>query len=139
MIKTFEQLKEIDVVYTRLAKDPEFQKTKLGYALKRFTEKNTKHIFTDFNDTLNDMRIDNALTDKVTGAILYNATETGYQYTPEALKNVVRESKRITGEWEDKEFEVIPFICKDIPESVVLTDEDKELLEGVITNLNETI
>lgn len=138
MKKTFQELKDIDVIYSKLSVDKDFANTKLGYAFKRFTEKNTQKIFTDFNEVLDGVRIDNALVDEKTKAILYNEDRRNYQFSKEGLKEVLKRNKEIAKEWEDKEFEVIPFICKDIPESVVLLDEEKELLEGVIINLNET-
>lgn len=136
--KTFKQLKEIDEIYGKLLnkKDSKFAETKLGYAFKRFSEKNIKKIFTDFNDTLQDIRIDNALVDPTTKAVLYKPDGQNFQYSKEGLKNVLKRSKEITEEWETKEFEVEPFICNDI-EGFEFTDEEKELLDGVIINVTK--
>jgi hypothetical protein len=131
--KTFTQLKEIDEIYGRLLSIEGFEQTKLAYAFKRFSKKNISEIFTDFNSVLQDLRIDNALTDKDTGAILYQANGE-YKYSPEGLKNVLKKSREITKEWNDKEFEIESFICKEIPPLVELTEEEMELLEGAIIN-----
>ena len=137
MIKTFEDLKEISEVYGRIS-SPEFLKTKLGYAFKRFYEKSMTPIFTDFNDLLQDIRIDNALTNKDTGEILYQPDARNFKYTPEALKIVLNKIKEFTREWDKKEFEVKPFICNEIPSIIEFTEEEKVLLEGVILNSKPT-
>ena len=71
--KTFKQLKEINQLYGTLLnkKDSNFAKTKLGYAFKRFQEKCINKIFNDYNDTLQNIRVDNALEDPKTKEILY--------------------------------------------------------------------
>lgn len=138
MKKTFKELQEINEVFYRLNSSfKDFSKTKLAYAFKRFIDKNYQSIYTDFNDELQSVRIENALTDKVTGAILYEDNNQSYKYSPEKLKIVISEIKRISKEWENKEFEVEPYICNDIPESIEFYEGEKELLEGVIINLNK--
>ena len=137
MKKTFNELKEINNIFARLSKNKEFPKTKLFYAFKRFIEKNVNNLFTDYNDLLQYVRLDNALTDKSTGAILYEAGNELYKYSPEGLKNVSKEIKRISKEWDEKEFEVEPYICNDIPESIEFYEGEKELLDGVIININK--
>lgn len=131
--KTFEELKEIVEINNRLNQtNPTFPNTKLGYAFKRLIEKNINPIFTDFNDELQDVRIDNAMVDPSTSELLYKDDGRSFRYTPEGLKNVMKKIKEVSREWDKKEFEIKPFICSEIPEGVELTDEDKELLEGVI-------
>lgn len=129
--KTFEELKEIDELYGKLLGNEGFANTKLGYAFKRFSDKNLKEIFQDFNDTLQDIRISNALTDKTTGAILYTSDQKNYQYTPEGLKTTLKLIKEKNKEYSDKEFEVKPFIYTDLG-TIELLDEEKELIKGVI-------
>lgn len=130
--KTFKELNSLNSLYGVLVQTQEgFKDTKLGYALKRFSEKNLVDIFTKFNDALQDMRIDNALADEKTGAILYQEGGKEFQYSKDGLKKVLKLSREITAEWEKKEFEVEPFICKDL-KGVTLTDEDKEILAGLV-------
>ncbi len=131
---TFEKILEIDELYGKLLKIDGFENTKLGYAFKKFTSKNTSIIVGDYNDVLQDIRISNALTDKNTGAILYSPDQRNYQYTPENLKTVIKLIKETTQEWNTKEFEVKPFICEEIPATVQLTDEEKDLIKGIIIN-----
>ena len=131
--KTFSDIKEIDEIYGRLIGDGKngFEQTKLGYAFKRFTEKNTKKIFSEFNDILQDIRINNALTDKSTGAILYKPDGQSFQFSPDGLKAVLKGIKDTTNEWENKEFDIEPFICSDIG-TIELSDEEREILTGAL-------
>lgn len=134
MKKTFKELKGIDGIYgDLLGRIENFEQTKLGYAFKRFSDKNLTKLFSDYNSALQDMKIDHALTDKETGAILYTPDRKDYLYTPENLKTVLKKSREMQDEWSPKEFDVEPFICKNI-DAVNLTDDEKEQLEGVIIN-----
>ena len=130
MKKTFKELLEINQIYAELLKEEDFKGTKLEYAFKRFNEKNLKNIFTDYNDALQDNRIENALTDPTTGAILYDKSGQNFQYSKEGLKNVLKKNKKTTEEWDNKEFEITPFICKD--NVIEFNEEETALLTGVI-------
>ena len=132
--KTFKELREIDNVYGRLLTTEGFQNTKLAYAFKRFSDKNTVKIFKDFNELMGDLRLDNALVDEKTKAVLYNDDKTDYQYTKESSKILKKESSRLVEEWDKKEFEVEPFICNELGDEE-LNQYDQELLEGVIINV----
>lgn len=132
MTKTFSELKEIDALHGKLLRIEGFDNTKLAYAFKRFSEKNIVPTFSDFNEELQFMRIDNALTDKITNALLYQPGSNDFQYSPEALKNVLRQSKEITKKWENKDIEIVPYICSEIPPTVQLSEEDVALLKEVI-------
>lgn len=136
MKKTFEEMKKIDAIYGELIERSgkegrDFKATKLGYAFKRFSEKNLVKPFGEFNETLQDMRIDNALVDDKTKAVLFTADGKNYQNTKEQLKTVLKRSKEIGEEWDKKEFEIIPFICSDLGD-VEFTEDEVELLKGVI-------
>lgn len=133
--KTFKELKQIDTIYARLLEVPEtnFVKTKLGYAFKRFSEKNLVDIFTEFQDEQQDARIEYALTDEKTKALLYK-TDGNFQNSKEGLRDLIKKLREITKEWGTKQFDVEPFICNDIS-GVELSDEDKEALDGVIINI----
>lgn len=134
MIKTFKELQEIDQIHARLLEDKEFPKTKLAYSFKRFTEKNLKKIFTDYNDQLQDNRIEHALVDEKTKAILYKTDGQSFMYDKEGLRAVLKANKETAEKWQDKEFEVEPFICTDTEyiEDLDLHKEEIELLKGVI-------
>ena len=128
----FKQLKQIDAIYGKLLADEKYKQTKIVYALKRFSEKNLVKMFGDYNKELEDIRIDNALTDKDTQAILYEEKGGSYKYSKEGLKAVLKKIREVSEEWNEKEFEVEPFICKEIPKGLILEEDELEVLEGVI-------
>ena len=136
MKKTFEELKEIDILHGKLRQIEGFDNTKFGYCFKKFSDKNIVKAFKEFNEILEDVRIDNALTDKKTAAILYKPNGQ-FEFGKEGLKNVLKKSKELENKWNSKLIEVIPFICKEIPDTVELLDEEKDLIDGVIINLKE--
>lgn len=128
---TFEKLKQIDKVHGRLLGIKTFKETKLGYAFKRFSEKNIKKPFEEYASKLEDLRIDNALEDTTTKAILYEA-DGSYKFSKEGKKTLIKQMRDEESKWLDKEFEVEPFICKDIPVEVKFEEHEVELLEGLI-------
>lgn len=131
MIKTFEELNKIDQIYGKLLKEEGFAKTKLAYCFKRFSDKNLVKIFTEYNEELQDNRIDNALTDEKTKALLYMEDGKNFQYSREGLKAVLKQNKETTEKWNKKEIEIEPFICTDLGD-IEFTAEEEELLKGVI-------
>ena len=133
MKKTFKELEKIDEIHAKLLLKEGFKKTKLAYAFKRFTEKNIVEIFTEFNESNQGIRIENALVDEKTKALLYKVDGQNFQYGKEGLKNVIKELNINRKEWDSKEFEVTPFICKEpLDETLGLEDDEIELLTGVI-------
>ena len=89
----FERLQKVDLIYGSLLKEESFENTKLGYAFKRFVDKN-KQFFVDYNEALHEVRIDNALTDEKTKALIIdNSTGRGYAYGKEELKKLLKEEK----------------------------------------------
>jgi len=130
--KTFKDLEEIDsIVGSIYHKNPEIKDTKFGYAYKRFSEKNLIPIFKQYNELLSDIRIENALEDEKTKAILHKEGGRGFEYSKEGLKAVIKAERELGKEWNDKEFEIEPYIISEenLPE---LNDEQKEILEGVL-------
>lgn len=131
MQKTFLQIKEADQLVAQLyAKDASLEKSKLGYAWKRFIEKNYKPVVEEINEKLEDSKIENCLVDKNTKEILYGLNGS-YKFTQEGLKAVFDFRRSLMKEYDEKQFEVIPFIVKenDLP---TLSEEEKELLTGLI-------
>lgn len=135
--KTFLEIRIIDEIIGLIGnKNPKLVDSKFAYAYKRFYEKNLKRIFRDYQDALLGVRIDCALEDKNTKQILRDANDQrhgGFAYSKEDLKRVVQEENRIIDEYEQKEFEIEPYICSQIPEE--LSDEQKEILNGVLIKL----
>lgn len=135
--KSYQDLKDIEEVFSELAEtNKDFEKTKLAYAGVRFSKINLKPINDDMGIDLTMVRIDNALTDKATGAILYQDKKTGvgrdFQYSIAGLKKTIAAERKIRAEWAKKEFEIKPFICTDLSGVEPLTDRQKEILKGVI-------
>ncbi len=129
--KTFEDLKKIDKIHESLLKVEGFKNTKLAYAFKRLTEKSLKDIFTEYHEAINDIKIDFALVDEKTKALLFNETNTDYQNSKEDRKKLLKKLKEVNAEWDKKEFEIEPFICNDLGD-MELDQYDTEILKGVI-------
>lgn len=131
MKKTLGQIKEADQLVAYLySKNPTLQNGKLGHAWKRFVEKNYKPLADEMNEKLIDNRVNNALTDKTTGEILYTADK-NFKFDREGTKAILEFNRKLTAEYDAKEVNIIPFIVKgkDLPE---LTSEEKEILTGLV-------
>lgn len=135
--KTFKEIIEFNNIFESLMKRiPTITETKLGYAQNRFFVKNIEPIFRDYNVALGNIRIEHALTNKDTGAVLLKSdTPRGYEYDPAGLKKVFKAEQNLDNEWNAKEFDLIPFICstENLPKE--LNDIEKELFEGLIIKL----
>lgn len=131
MKKTFKELNEIDLIHGNLLAKEGFRVTKLAYAFKRFTDKNLVKIFSEFNISNQDIRIDNALVNETTKAIIYKPDGQDFEYSKEGLKNVMKQLRENKEKWDIKEFEVEPFICSDLGD-VTFTEDEIEKLKGVI-------
>ncbi|MFA5197693.1 MAG: hypothetical protein WC437_04730 [Patescibacteria group bacterium] len=132
LIKTFKDLQDIDLLVSNLySKDKTLEKSKFGYAYKRFIEKNYMPAIKEMQEKLSDVRINNALEDKNTKEILITKENSrGFKYSKEGLKKCVAEERKTVDEFEKKEIEIIPFISSYVPEG--LSEEDKELLTGLV-------
>lgn len=134
--KTFKELNKFsDVVRKMLDKRPELADSKLGYAIKRFEEKSVSEVYREYNQELTMVRIDNALTNKETGAMVKDPnpmSQRGFEFDKEGLKNVIKEEMKIEKAWMQKEFDVEPFICKkeNLPKD--LTEEQIEVFDGLV-------
>lgn len=134
MKTTFKKLQEIDSVVAGLyTKNPTLKEGKFGYAYKRFYEKNYEKVLEEYRAELADIRIDNALEDEKTKAILkdLDSRGRGFQYSKESLKAVLKAERGLDEKWNAKEIEVEPFFIKpeNLPE---LTENQVELLKGTI-------
>lgn len=129
--KTFKQLRDFDVMVSQMYKEnPELEKTKFGYAVKRFNEKNYIPHLKDYRTDIENAHIDNALTDSTTQAVLLDKESgRGFSYSKDGLKAVIKDEERIMSEWDKKEFEIETYQCKELPE---LTEEQRELFTGIL-------
>ncbi len=131
--KTFKELSELDnMIAVMYAGDENLKNTKFGYAYKRFAEKNYYSVLKEYNEKLVDIRIDHALTDEVTKALLTTDKGRGFEYDKEGLKATIKEESKLEKEWDVKEFEVEPFFCKAEFLPKELTDEQEEMLDGIL-------
>lgn len=135
MKKTYKELKEIlNTINSILSKDKELEKTKFYYAVDKFFKKNINPIQDEFNEKIADKQLEEALTDKNTGEILYGeADKKGgrpYKYSKEGLKNLNQYFRELTKEYDAKEYEVVPYISAFKPEGI--EEEELELLKGVV-------
>src|SRR3990167_5815263 len=115
----FKKLKEIDSVVANLyTKIPTLQEGKFGYGYKRFYEKNLAPTQKEYIQELQDARIDNALVDEKTKALLKDPDprSRGFQYTKEGLKALVKAERELDQKYDEKEIEIEPYIIKDLPE-----------------------
>lgn len=130
-IKTYRQLVDLDNMVGGLyQRNPLLKVSKFGYAYKRFADKSLKKVFDLYNEELAMIRIDNALVNEVTKAVILTGIGRGFEYNKEGLKNVIREEIKLSIVWETKEFEIEPYFTKDLPEN--LSDDEKELMQGII-------
>lgn len=145
--KTFAEVRKFNMAVDRfLRAKPTNEQTKLGYALKKVSEgsikkvvKEYQHAYTEkyYND-VESVQIDNALTDKTTGAILTapKGADRPYLYTPENLKKVMVAERKfaditsqaLLDEWDVKEFEIDAHFASEIPSTV--SPEDIECFTG---------
>lgn len=132
--KTFKELNKFNSTIAELVKKhPEVLETKLGYAIKRFEEVNLNKIFKDYSTQLALVRIENALTDKTTGAVLRDETSArGFLFDKEGFKAVFQEEQKIEKTWEDKEFNVDPFICKKENLPKYINESQIEVFKGLV-------
>lgn len=134
MIKTFKELNKFSSVVSNLIKKNEgILDTKFGYALKRFEALNTEDVYDQYNMDMANLRIEHALTDKTTDAILRDPVPggRGFQYDKSGMKLLMKAEKELNDTWNKKEIEVTPYICK--PLNVPgLSPEEIEVFLGLI-------
>lgn len=136
---TFRKLLDFSsAVNTIFEQNPGIGETKFGYSVKRFNDKHTVPEFKKYNSEMELIRIDHALTDEKTKAILMDSKSgRGFAYDKEGLKAVIRAEQAFTEEYNAKEIEVEPCITKEIPDYLSLNDFQKETLEGLVIEPTE--
>lgn len=137
--RTFKDLQQIDFLVGGLYRQyPDIQKTKFGYAYKRFADKNYYPHRDDYNLEISDLRVDNALTDKGTGEILrdMDPNSRGFKFDQKGLKTVMKGEKDLINNWNKKEYDVTPYISSDVPEQ--LSEEMKDMFDGLFINNVDT-
>lgn len=133
--KTFEELKKLDTLIGEIIDSIEdVKETKFGYAIKRFIEKSMRPGMKDYYIELEDIRIDHALTDEKTSALITDKENPrGYKYSKSEFKELLKEERKLMGKWNPKEVKVEPFFCKKeyVPFDD-LTEEQIEALTGLV-------
>lgn len=136
--RTFKQLREADLVVGDLfIENKELPKGKFGYAWKRFVDSSYAKIIREYQQKISDIRIDNALEDKITKEILRDKENSrGYKYTKASEKKVIAQENELRDEWDSKEFDVESYYC--LPENLPsLNDYQREKLLGIIIKEDE--
>lgn len=131
-MKTFKELSEIDLMMGELyTKTPTLKDTKFGYGYKRFAEKNYYPKQKEYSEAVLDLRIENALVDEKTKAIIYRDNGQSFEYSKEGLKNLQTQTRKLENEWDVKEIEIEPYFIKEenLPK---LNEYQTELLKGVL-------
>lgn len=132
MKKTFKELGEIDQMIAQLYKEiPQLSDTKFGYAYTRFADKNFSPTFKKFMAELQDARIDNALVDEKTQAILTDPENIirGFKYSKEGLKAVMKAEEKIIDKYNELEIDIEPYTATFVPP---LTEKQTEMLKGLL-------
>ncbi len=130
---TFKQMREFNQTWKSLVEaTPILLFTKFGYAVKGFMEKNIIPVFTEYNSLLVMIRIEHALENPTTKAVLIKQdgpNGRGFEYGKEGLKAVIKAETDLEKEWDIKEYKVEPMICKDLPR---LNKDEKEVFAGYV-------
>lgn len=129
----FKRLQEIDNIYGWLLRTVDgFSNTKFGYSLKRFVDKN-KQFFTDYNDALYEVRIDNAKVNKDTETIILDQNNPrGFAYGKEEFKKLIKEEKAILDKFQAIDCEVEPYVYKGETSNFNLGEDEVEILKGLV-------
>jgi len=122
---TFKKASELRLLSEKyIARHPD---TKLAYAMKKVFKDSINEHEDTLKEQIEDLRIDNCLTDEKTGAILRD--EKGkLQLTKEGEKSFNRQANELVKKFGEGEIEVTPFIVKEIPE---LSQEEIEAFTGI--------
>jgi len=137
--KTFKELGTIDnMIGSLYRKHEKLERTKFGYAYKRFADKNFYPHAEKYQQDLGMIRIDNAMEDKDTKEVLVDrSNQRGFKYTKQGLKDCIKAEIKLNNEWDEKEIEIEPYMSSMIPAE--LSEEEVNMLRGLVfENKNET-
>lgn len=129
---TFEVLFDlIPVVNAYFSRNPNADKSKLGYSLIK-TIKKFQPKMDEYESERENAKIDLCLTgpDK---AILYETTAAGakeYKYTPENKKKLNSRLQEIKNEWVSKTLKFDAHYASEIPNN--LSEEEKDVFKGIV-------
>lgn len=98
--------------------------TKLSYAVARMLKRCQKPI-EDYNAKIEDIRLDNALEDEKTKAVLRDEAQQ-YKFSKEGLRKIIEEQRKLL----DGEIEIEPYIATAIPDD--LSDDARVAFEGFV-------
>lgn len=134
MLKTFKEIRDFNMAADAFARlSPTNMQTKMGYAIKKVTDDSVRKAVTEFSqartaryyDEVESVQIEQALTDKATGAVLTapKGSDRPYLYDKKGLRAVLDverlfdnvTSQAILDEWDEKEFEIHPHYIKEVP------------------------
>lgn len=131
--KTFLELNDLDgMVGEKYKLFPNLKdSSKFGFAYKKFYRKNLKEIFDDYFEELEAIRINNALVDEKTKALLLGDGGMVYKYSKDGKMNVLKEERALNKDWFERVFEIEPYFVK--PENLTEFNEmELELMKGIL-------
>jgi hypothetical protein len=103
--------------------------TKLSYAVARMLKRCQKPL-DDYNGEIEDLRLDHALEDEKTKAVLRDEAQQ-YKFSKQGLKTVIEKQRELL----EKEIEIEPYIATALPAS--LNDDVKVAFEGFVMEKQE--
>lgn len=147
--KTFKEIRDFNIAVNNfMRREPTNSQTKIGYALKRVSEKSVTKAVKEYQNAYQEayytnvetVQVDNALVDEKTKAILSapEGSPRPYMYDKDGLKVVMDAERKFNNEtgpalleeFDKKEFDIEPYYTTDIPED--LTEEEKEAFKGFV-------
>jgi len=131
MIKTFQELTEVDNIVVKLYRtNPTLKDSKFGYAYKRFYQKNYEPTLKELQEKLTDLAVEHALEDKETKALLKDA-KGNYEYTKDGKIKLMKAERELLEQTNNKEIEIEPHISPMTPE---LTEYEFDALNGLVVD-----
>ncbi len=132
IIRTTKQLEEIDeIVGGAYKRNKELEKTKFGYAYKRFAEKNLYPVMKDLAEKYVDLRLQYAMEDNKTKEVITDPTSNrGFKYTKSDLQKLIEEERKARTEYEEREIEVEPYISNLTPDD--FDESEIEMMQGLV-------
>lgn len=131
MKKNFEQMVTFRLYAGAYLKNLNGEKTKLSYAIEK-VDKKLQNYFDEYNEAVNDVRIDNAATDD--NGVLLTDEKGNFRFTKEGLKAKNKADKRLSEEWGEKKFNVDAYFTTEIPED--LSEEMQSAFAGFVIEEN---
>lgn len=134
--RTFNELRLLNLSYQVIVRQYEdIVHSKFSYCANKFLNK--LNCFNEYNREKEKLEIKYAATDE-RGMLIYNdpiqkqVSGRDFKYSPQNLEKLREEEVDLLKVWDKKEIVVEPFICKELPKELKLTESEIELFKGLI-------